>query len=328
VSELTPASAARLGTAIVDEVERAVVGRRDVIETALVCLVGAGHIVIEDVPGVAKTVLAASLARASGLSWSRVQFTPDLMPADVTGSAVFDPVERTFEFRAGPLFAQLVLGDEINRAPPKTQAAMLEAMAEGQVTVDGVSRPLPRPFLVIATQNPIEFEGTYPLPEAQLDRFMVRLRMGYPSDDDERELVRRRLGRRQEIVEIRAVATPEDLVALQRAVEDVTVTDAVVDYLVALVAATRRAPNVRVGASPRATLALLRAARARALLAGRDWVAADDVKSLAVPVLAHRLMLDAELWVRGSDGSEVVQACLDSVAVPSAAAELARADGP
>jgi MoxR-like ATPase len=303
--------------AVLAEVERAVVGKRPVLELVLAGLLADGHIILEDLPGVAKTLTARSMARATGLSFSRVQFTPDLMPADVTGSSIFDQRNHDFVFRTGPVFTNLLLGDEINRAPPKTQAALLEAMQERQVTTDGVTRPLERPFLVIATQNPIEYEGTYPLPEAQLDRFLLRVSVGYPDADAEVEVLRRRMERRAEDVEIRPVVDREGFLAMQAAVEQVHVADAINRYIVALTVATRSRPGVEVGASPRGSLALLMASRARALLSGRDFVVPEDVKAVAVPALAHRIRLRADLWVRGEQASDQVEACLREVPTPS-----------
>jgi MoxR-like ATPase len=304
---------------VLDQVERAVVGKRSTAELLLAGLLADGHVLIEDLPGLAKTLLARSLAGATSLELTRIQFTPDLMPSDVTGSSVFDPRTSTFEFHAGPIFTNLLLGDEINRAPPKTQAALLEAMQERQVTVDGVTHALPRPFLVLATQNPIEYEGTYPLPEAQLDRFLVRLSMGYPSADDECEILQRRLDRGVDEVSMVEVATSADIVAMQQALEVVHVEPTVIGYVVALVRATRQNPRVQVGASPRGSAALLKVARARAVLVGRDFVTPEDVKAVAVPALAHRLILRPEQWVRGVDASEVVTECLDRVPTPAAA---------
>jgi MoxR-like ATPase len=316
---LSVAEVAEVGGAILDQVERAVVGKRPVATLVLAGLLADGHILVEDLPGLAKTLLARSMAAATSLDLTRVQFTPDLMPADLTGSSVFDPRTRDFDFRPGPIFTNLLLGDEINRAPPKTQAALLESMQERQVTVDGVSHPLARPFLVLATQNPIEYEGTYPLPEAQLDRFLMRVGIGYPTGEDEREILARRLARKTDEVAIVAVADAPTVVALQRAIEEVHVAPAVVAYIVELVAATRRSSKVQSGASPRGSAALLKVARAAAALAGHDFVTPDDIKAVAVPTLAHRLILRPELWVRGAHGDEVVRECLDTIPTPSAA---------
>jgi MoxR-like ATPase len=316
------------GRAILAEVERAIVGKRDALELVLLGLLADGHVLIEDFPGLAKTLMARSFAAVTGLSFARVQFTPDLMPSDITGSSIYDQRTGAFSFRPGPIFTHVLLGDEINRAPPKTQAALLEAMEERQVTSDDATRPLERPFLVIATQNPIEYEGTYPLPEAQLDRFVARVSVGYPTADDEWEVLERRIARRAEEVELRAVVDRDELLALQRAVEDVHVAEPVGRYVVAVAAATRASGRVQVGASPRGTLALMKLARARAALAGRDYVVPDDVKVLAVPALAHRLVLNPELWVRGISGDEVVRECLAGVPAPDPAEGLRKDDAP
>jgi MoxR-like ATPase len=306
---------------MLDEVERAVVGKRDALELVLLGLLADGHVLLDDYPGLAKTLIARSFAQVTSLRFARVQFTPDLMPSDVTGSSIYNQRLGDFEFRPGPVFTNLLLGDEINRSPPKTQAALLEAMQERQVTMDGVTRPLERPFLVVATQNPIEFEGTYPLPEAQLDRFLLRLSVGYPSPDAEWRMLERRLQRTADEVELAAVATPADVLAMQRAVEDVHVAASVGRYMVELVGATRDSPRVQVGASPRGTLALLKVARARAALSGRDFVTPEDVKAVAVPALAHRIILRPELWVRRVRTEDVVAELLEQVPTPPPEAE-------
>jgi MoxR-like ATPase len=313
----------RLGGRVLDEVERAVVGKRDALELVLLGLLADGHVLLDDYPGLAKTLIARSFARVTSLGFARVQFTPDLMPSDVTGSSIYNQRLGDFEFRPGPVFTNLLLGDEINRSPPKTQAALLEAMQERQVTIDGVTRPLERPFLVVATQNPIEFEGTYPLPEAQLDRFLMRLSVGYPSADAEWRMLERRLERTVDEVELDQVATPADVLAMQRAVEEVHVAESVGRYIVELVSATRSSPRVQVGSSPRGSLALLKVARARAALAGRDFVTPEDVKAVAVPTLAHRLLLRPELWVRRVRTEDVVAELLDQVPTPPPEAEPA-----
>ncbi|HZN87917.1 MAG TPA: MoxR family ATPase [Thermoleophilaceae bacterium] len=304
--------------AVLDEVERAVVGKRDVLELVLVGLLADGHVLLEDFPGLAKTLMARSFAAVAGLDFARVQFTPDLMPADVTGSALYDQRSGELRFQPGPIFTHILLGDEINRAPPKTQAALLEAMQERQVTSEDRTRPLERPFLVLATQNPIEYEGTYPLPEAQLDRFLLRIRVGYPDRAGELELLRRRLERGEDDVALRAVIDRDQLLAMQRAVERVHVESGIREYAVDLVAATRESARVQVGASPRGTLALLKLSRARAALAGRDFVTPDDVKRIAVPALAHRITLRPELWIQRVDPEDVVRDCLDACATPLA----------
>ena len=301
---------------VIDEVEKAVIGKRSVLETVFMAMLSDGHVLIEDLPGLAKTLLARSFATVTGLAFARVQFTPDLMPMDITGSTIMDPNTTVFEFRKGPVFSNLLLADEVNRAPAKTQAALLEAMQERQVTVDGVSHDITRPFLVIATQNPIEFEGTYPLPEAQLDRFIMRIDVGYPGEAHELAILADRLERRHDDVELRQVMTPSDLRAMQEAVEDVHVDPGILDYIVALVGATRERHRVQVGASPRGSLALLKLSRARAFVYGRDFVTPDDIKAIAVPALAHRLVLKPEMWVQDITDIDIVRECLETVPVP------------
>ena len=313
----------QLAGRVLDEVERAVVGKRGALELVLLGLLADGHVLLDDYPGLAKTLIARSFAQATSLSFARVQFTPDLMPSDVTGSSIYSQRLGDFEFRPGPVFTNLLLGDEINRSPPKTQAARLEAMQERQVTTDGVTRPLERPFLVVATQNPIEFEGTYPLPEAQLDRFLLRLSVGYPSAEAEWRMLERRLERAADEVELVPVATPADVLAMQRAIEQVHVASSIGRYIVELVSATRTSPRVQVGSSPRGSLALLKVARAKAALAGRDFVTPEDVKAVAVPTLAHRLILRPELWVRRVRTEDVVAELLEQVPTPPPEAEPA-----
>jgi MoxR-like ATPase len=307
-----------LGGRVLDEVERAVVGKRQQLELLLLGLLADGHVLLEDFPGLAKTLAARSFATATGMRFSRIQFTPDLMPADVTGSSIWNQRDGDFEFRPGPVFTNLLLADEINRAPPKTQAALLEAMQERQATIEGVTHVLERPFLVLATQNPIEYEGTYPLPEAQLDRFVLRAGFGYPSPDDEWEVLERRLERGADEVELEPVVDRETLLAMQAAVEGVHVEPSVGRYMVELVAATRSSASAAVGASPRGSLALLKLSRCRAALAGRDFVTPDDVKAIAVPALAHRLMLKPELWVQRRTAEDVVVEVLETVPTPRA----------
>ena len=302
---------------ILDELETVVVGKRPALGIVLSGLLAGGHVLLEDLPGLGKTLVARSLAQATGLSVGRVQFTPDLMPADVTGSLLYDQRRLEFEFRPGPVFNNIVLGDEINRAPPKTQAALLEAMQERQVTVGGESHPLPAPFVVLATQNPIELEGTYPLPEAQIDRFMARASLGYPSRADEVEIVRRRLQRATDEMTLDAVVDHGQVLALQATMETILVSEPVIEYAVDLVHATRRNPQVHTGASPRGVDALVKLGRAAALLDGRDYVTPDDVKGAAPSALAHRLVLKPELWVRGIDGTSIVEECLESVPTPA-----------
>jgi MoxR-like ATPase len=274
-------------------------------------------VLLDDRPGVAKTLTARSIAAAAGLDYARIQFTPDLLPSDVTGATTLDLATNAPVFRAGPVFAQLVLADEINRAPAKTQAALLEAMQEQQVTVDGRSRALPEPFLVIATQNPVESEGTYPLPEAQLDRFILCTKFGYPSVDDEVELVRRRLARGHDEVTLRPVTNAAEFRAMQESLEHVEVDERIVRYVVALVTATRRAHDLAVGASPRGALALVKLSRARAVLAGRDFVTPDDVRHIVLPALAHRVVLSAEAWARNARAEVVLHGAIESVPAPS-----------
>jgi MoxR-like ATPase len=307
-----------LSRQIVDEIERAVVGKRDSIELVLLGLLGDGHVLLEDYPGLAKTLTARSFAQVTEMRFARVQFTPDLMPADVTGSSIWNQRETDFEFRPGAIFTNLLLADEINRAPPKTQAALLEAMQERQVTTDGVTRLLERPFIVLATQNPIEYEGTYPLPEAQLDRFLLRMSFGYPSGDDEWLMLERRLERQMDEIELVPVVDRQTLLAMQNAVEQVHVSESVGRYIVELVAATRESTSTAVGASPRGSLALLKLARCKAATAGRDFATPDDVKAVAVPALAHRLVLKPELWVQRLAAEDVVREVLHRVATPKA----------
>ncbi len=303
---------------ILDEVERAVVGKRDALELVLMGLLADGHVLLEDYPGLAKTLAARSFAAVTSIGFNRIQFTPDLMPSDVTGSSIWNQRDADFLFRPGPIFTNLLLADEINRAPPKTQAALLEAMQERQVTIEGLTHQLARPFLVLATQNPIEYEGTYPLPEAQLDRFLLRVGFGYPSKGDEWEVLSRRLERREDEVELDPVIDGPTLLELQAAIEQVHVGQAVGAYIVELVSATRTSNSTAVGASPRGSLAVLKLARCKAALAGRDFVTPDDVKAVAVPALAHRLMLRPELWVQQVSGDDIVREVLESVPTPAA----------
>jgi MoxR-like ATPase len=318
------ADVGRISSRILDEVEKAVVGKREALELLLLGLLADGHVLLEDYPGLAKTLMARSFARATSLDFSRIQFTPDLMPSDVTGSSVYNQREADFDFRPGPIFANLLLADEINRAPPKTQAALLEAMQERQVTTEGETRRLGPPFLVLATQNPIEYEGTYPLPEAQLDRFLLRMSVGYPAREDEWRVLADRAERRTDEVALEPVVDRETLLAMQQACEAVHVSEAVGLYMVDVVAATRTSQSIQVGASPRGSLALLKLSRSRAALDGRDFVTPDDVKAVAVPALAHRLTLRPELWVQRVSPEEIVRERLDTVPTP-AAEDLARA---
>lgn len=305
-------------TSILDEVEKAIIGKRDVLELVLIAMLGRGHTLLEDFPGLAKTLMARSFAQVIGMEFNRIQFTPDLLPADITGSSIYDQRDGRFEFRRGPVFTNLLLGDEINRAPPKTQAALLEAMQEGQVTVEDVTYVLDQPFVVIATENPIEYEGTYPLPEAQLDRFMLRASVGYPDRDQEWEILRRRLERREEDIRLGAVIDAKELLEMQTSLEDVHLSESVGYYIVDVVTATRSHPDVQVGASPRGALALMKASRGRALIDGRDFVTPEDVKAVAVAALAHRLTLRPEMWVRKVGGAQVVESILSRVPTPPA----------
>jgi MoxR-like ATPase len=307
-----------LAARVLDEVERAVIGKREPLELILLGLLADGHVLLEDYPGLAKTLAARSFAQVTSIGFSRIQFTPDLMPSDVTGSSIWNQREGDFEFRPGPIFTNLLLADEINRAPPKTQAALLEAMQERQVTIEGSTHVLARPFLVLATQNPIEYEGTYPLPEAQLDRFMLRVGFGYPDGDDEWEVLSRRLERAVDEVELEPVIDSRTLLELQQSIEQVHVSPSVGRYIVALVAATRSSGSTAVGASPRGSLALLKLSRCRAALRGRDFVTPDDVKAVAVPALGHRLMLRPELWVQRLSADDVVRDLLETVPTPRA----------
>ncbi|VEG46811.1 MoxR-like ATPase [Mycolicibacterium flavescens] len=302
--------------AVLDEIGRVVVGKRDALALILTTVLAGGHVLIEDLPGLGKTLIARSFAAALGLEFKRVQFTPDLLPADLLGSTVYDMQSGRFEFRRGPIFTNLLLADEINRTPPKTQAALLEAMAESQVSIDGATHPLPAPFIVLATDNPIEYEGTYPLPEAQLDRFTIRLELRYLSEQEEASMLRRRIHRGSAEPTVAQVVDAHDLVAMRESVEQVTVHDDVLRYVVSLAAATRNHPQIAVGASPRAELDLVQLARARALLQGRDYVVPEDVKSLAVPAVAHRITLRPEMWVRRVRGSDVVDELLRRLPVP------------
>lgn len=304
-----------LGERIIANVERVIVGKRDAIENTVISLLCQGHLLIEDVPGTGKTVMAKSLARSLGCSFNRIQFTPDMLPSDVTGVSIFNQKTREFEFRSGPIMAQIVLTDEINRATPKTQAALLEAMEERQVTVDGVTYSLPVPFMVLATQNPIEYEGTFPLPEAQMDRFLLRIDLGYPTPRNEIQMMAN-----QQLVHplesLEQVVSVEELQSAQKAIRTVNLTDEIQSYIVELVNATRDLSELYLGASPRGSLALFRASQARAALLGRDYVIPDDVKAMAVPALAHRLIVGSAARVRDVDARQLVQELLHELPVP------------
>jgi MoxR-like ATPase len=324
VTESTPAPAAPLAPGqtgercerILDEVSRAVVGHRRGLELVLTGILAGGHVLLEDLPGLGKTLTARSFAQVLGLSFARIQFTPDLLPSDVVGAPIYDQRSGEMVFRPGPVFTQLLLADEINRTPPKTQAALLEAMGEGQVSMDGVTRQLPRPFVVLATDNPIEYEGTYELPEAQLDRFLLRLRLGYLSKADEISMLAQRLDRKAEAITLRQVVDAAELVAMRDSLEQVEVSPDVLEYVVAVVTATREHSQIQVGSSPRGGLALVQLARGQAVLQQRDYVIPDDVKAVAVPALAHRITLRPELWVRQVSSDDVVARLLDNVPVP------------
>ncbi len=311
-----PATVRARAEDVLNEIERAVVGKRDVALGLLVALLSGGHALIEDVPGLAKTQLARSLATVCGLQLSRIQLTPDLLPSDLTGSLVLDPEHGRPRFQPGPLHANLVLADEVNRAPPKTQSALLEAMQEGQVTVEGVTHPLPQPFCVIAPQNPVESEGTYPLPEAQLDRFLLRLSVGYPDREAETTMLTERVARRQPEPDLAAVLDAHEVRGLQAAVEAVHVDPTVAGYVVDLVAATREREELLLGASPRGSLAALQAARATAALAGRDFVLPEDVQAVLGPALGHRLAIRPDRWVRGLRPDRILERCREAVPAP------------
>ncbi|MBB3603622.1 MoxR-like ATPase [Mycolicibacterium sp. BK556] len=304
--------------AVLDEIERVVVGKRAALTLILTTVLAGGHVLIEDLPGMGKTLIARSFAAALGLRFTRVQFTPDLLPADLLGSTIYDMQSGRFEFRHGPIFTNLLMADEINRTPPKTQAALLEAMAESQVSIDGETHRLPSPFIVLATDNPIEYEGTYPLPEAQLDRFAVKVALKYLSEAEEASMLRRRIERGSTEATINQVVDAKDLLAMRESVEEVSVHDDVLHYVVSVATATRSHPQVAVGASPRAELDLVQLARARALVSGRDYVIPEDVKALAVPAIAHRISLRPEMWVRSVNGSDVVEQLLRRLPVPRA----------
>jgi MoxR-like ATPase len=304
------------GERIVAEVGEAIVGKESVLEQVLLAVLADGHLLFEDYPGLAKTMMAKSFAAALGCDFKRVQFTPDLLPADITGTFIFDRNTSNFVLRKGPVFTNILLADEINRAPPKTQAALLEAMQEKQTTLEGETHPLGRPFIVLATQNPIEYEGTYPLPEAQVDRFLMRISVGYPTIAEEVEILERRRARKSDEVEIAQVADPAKVLEMQAAVEEIHMDEDLERYIVNIVHWTRREPQVEVGASPRGSLALMKLSRALAALRGRDFVIPDDVKAVAVPGLAHRLILKPDPWIKGVKTEAIVEEILERVPVP------------
>jgi len=301
---------------VVDEVEKAIVGKRPLLETVMAAALAGGHVLLEDYPGLGKTMIAKSFATALGLDFKRIQFTPDLLPGDITGGYIFNRAANRFELRKGPIFANIILADEINRASPKTQSALLEAMQEGQVTLEGETLRLPDPFLVLATQNPIEYEGTFPLPEAQLDRFMLKVSVGYPELAEEQEILHRRHQRKAEEVKLTRVMTAKQLLEMRKAVETVHVDEDLEGYIAAVVHETRRDRHVAVGASPRGSLAFLKMARARAALEGRDYILPDDIKHFAVPVLSHRLILQPEYWLTSQVAEDVIADAFAKVPVP------------
>jgi MoxR-like ATPase len=311
-----PADVSSLSGRVVGEIERAIVGKRLLLEQIMTAMLAGGHVLLEDYPGLAKTLIASSFATALGLAFKRIQFTPDLLPGDISGGYIYDGVHSRFELRKGPLFANIILADEINRASPKTQSALLEAMQERQVTLEGETMRLPEPFLVVATQNPIEYEGTFPLPEAQLDRFLMKLSVGYPTPDEEQEILRRRRERRQDDFDLRQVTDAAELLAMRQAVEEVHVDADIERYIVALTNATRQRRQVAVGASPRGSLALLKLSRAWAAMHGRDFVLPDDVKAFVVPALVHRLILEPDLWMQRHAADEILADVLQLVPVP------------
>jgi len=323
VTELDIAGVSGLAGRVLDQVERAVVGKRTALSLILSSVLSRGHVLLEDFPGLGKTLAARSFAQTLGIEFRRAQFTPDLLPGDLTGSFIYDQRTSDFVFRRGPLFTGVLLADEINRTPPKTQAALLEAMQEGQITVEGETFVLDRPFHVLATANPVEYEGTYPLPEAQLDRFLMRVSFGYPTSSEERDVLRRRIARRQEEQTLDPVTDARTLISMQDAVETVTVDDSITEYCVAVAAATRSHAHTLVGSSPRGSLALMLTSRAYAVIDGRDYVTPEDVKAVAQPVLAHRITIKPELWMSSASGATVVSDVLKSVPTP-AVGELAR----
>ena len=314
--ELTIPETAKLAKAVLAEVGKSIVGKQAVLEQVLAAFLAGGNVLMEDYPGLAKTLIANSFAAALGLEFKRIQFTPDLLPGDITGSYVYDRAQNQFVLRKGPIFANIILADEINRASPRTQSALLEAMQEGQATIEGETLPLPQPFMVIATQNPIEYEGTFPLPEAQLDRFIVRLRVGYPSPADEQEILRRRIERRHDSFELHAATDEAGFLAMQRAIETVRIHVDLQNYSVALVGRTRAHRQTAVGASPRGSLALLKLGRAWAAMQGRSYVLPDDLKAFARPALAHRLILEPDLWTAANAAERVVDDIVQAVPVP------------
>jgi MoxR-like ATPase len=305
-----------ISSKVIEEVEKAIVGKSELLKKIMAAVLSGGHILLEDYPGLGKTLVANSFAKALGLEFRRIQFTPDLLPGDITGGHIYDRNSNSFELRKGPIFSNIVLADEINRASPKTQSALLEAMQEGQVTLEGETMPLPKPFMVIATQNPIEYEGTFPLPEAQLDRFMMKLSVGYPSLEEEQEILQRRKDRKKDEIELDSVTDREQVLAMKEAVEEVHLDPDLEKYIVNMVSMTRRDSRVSVGASPRGGLALSKLSMARAAIDGRDYVLPDDIKEFAGPALEHRLILVPELWMKEDTAGDIVRTILSSVSVP------------
>ncbi len=308
---------AATANAVIEQVSKAIIGKREVLENVLISILADGHTLMEDFPGTAKSLMVMTFAATLGCKYRRIQFTPDLLPSDITGTYIYDEKENEFKFRAGPIFANIILADEINRAPPKTQAAMLEAMQERQVSIEGVTHKLPKPFLVLATQNPIEQEGTYPLPEAQVDRFMQKMSMGYPSREDEREILIRRMGRGKDDVDVEVITNPEKILAMMRTVEGVHLDPALLTYIVEIVTRTREDPRVVVGSSPRGSLALFKLSRARAVLHGRDYITPDDIKAVTIHGLAHRIILKPEPRIRGVLPEDILNKILAEVPVPA-----------
>ncbi len=310
------AKVSEMSKAVITEVERAVVGKRDLLENIMAATLAGGHVLLEDFPGLGKTLIARSFASTLGLDFKRIQFTPDLLPGDITGGYIFNRTKNNFELRQGPVFTNILLADEINRASPKTQSALLEAMQEGQVTLEGESLPLPEPFVVLATQNPIEYEGTFPLPEAQLDRFMIKLAVGYPNAEEEREILQRRRLRKQDELALRVIAKPKQILEMRAALEEVHVDSDLEGYISQLIHATRMDRRVSVGASPRGSLAFLKMARAYAAICGRNFILPDDIKRFAVPVLSHRILLQPEYWMSQQVNGEVIRDVLAQTSVP------------
>ena len=316
VGKMDPGELQNFSKSMVDEIEKHIIGKRELLETVFYSILADGHILFEDYPGLAKTMIARCFSSALGCSFRRVQFTPDLLPADITGSYFFNRSTGNFELRKGPVFTNILLGDEINRAPPKTQSALLEAMQERQTTIEGESHKLDRPFIVIATQNPIEYEGTYPLPEAQLDRFLVKVNVGYPSKAGESEILKRRISRKSDEMDVKTIGNPERIIEAQELVENIHVEPVLIDYITEIVTRTRTHPHVEVGSSPRGGLALLKLSRACAAAQDRDFVIPDDIKRFCIPALSHRLILKPDPWVKGIQPATVITDIVAKVPVP------------